>query len=148
MQKENNRDLSKGLEVSVHSHSSGLDGLCQAARLLSPYPNQQSDLLPAATWIHFRENPALPLQPRSAKHLKTAWCSNQALLPAEESREGRALRVGAAQHRLSTCSSSEIPMILFLGDFGSPFSSPTDAMGASLPPEPSVSVGDLITSLP
>lgn len=38
MEKENNRDVSKGLKVSIHSHSRGLDGLWQAARLLSRYP--------------------------------------------------------------------------------------------------------------
>lgn len=70
MQKENNRDISKGLEVSIHSHSRDLDGVHQVARLLSLYPNQQSDLLPAVTWIRFREDPALPLQPLGEKYMK------------------------------------------------------------------------------
>lgn len=70
MEKENNRDLSKGLKVSIHSYSRGLDGLWQAARLLSGYPKRQSDLLPAAVWIHFRENSVLPMQPLSGKCMK------------------------------------------------------------------------------
>lgn len=41
--------------LSIHSHSRGLDGLWQAVSLLSGYPKQQSDHLPLAVWIHFRE---------------------------------------------------------------------------------------------
>jgi len=59
MEKESNRDLSKGLEVSIPSHSRGMDGLRQAPRLLSGYSKGQSDLLAAAARTHLRENSAL-----------------------------------------------------------------------------------------
>lgn len=146
--------------LSVHSHSRGLDGLWQAVSLLSGYPKQQSDHLPVAVWIHFREKfssaSAAPERkmPESDVMFRPSAAALQRRAGKGRRRAGslcphlRLVAADASQRRLGTGGTDESLMIFFLRAFGSSLPSPCRGNRGLIAPRVLGLQWDLTTSLP